>query len=80
MGTKGNSEKGATILEYMLCLMVMLPLTLVIIGIFQMATTKMITDYAAYVGARAYSLGYSDTIVQRAVRLASAGASGPDIS
>lgn len=75
-----NYERGSTITESMLCFIVLIILTFGFLGIFQLFTTKIATEYGAYQAARARSLGYNDAIVMRAGRLGVAAVSGPDIS
>ncbi len=52
---QGGSEYGGAILEYIFCLLILMMFLWAVIGIFQMVTTRMLTDYAAYTGARAHS-------------------------
>lgn len=75
-----HGERGSTIIESMFCSMLLILIGFGFLGIFQLFTTKITTDYAAYQVARARSLGYNDAIIQRVGQLAAAGVSGPDIS
>ena len=75
-----KSEQGATILETMMCILLLCMLFLGLMQIFQWSMAKMLTEYSSFYGNKAYSLGYSYSIARRAARVAATGASGRDIS
>ena len=77
---KKKSERGATILESLMCIMLLCLIFFGLMQIFQWSMAKMLSEYSAYYATKAYSLGYSTSIVERAARIALTGASGQDLS
>ena len=77
---KNKSEQGATILESLVCILLLCLLFFGLMQIFQWSMAKMLSEYASFYTAKAYSLGYSRSIIQRASRVAITGASGKDES
>lgn len=77
---KKNSERGATILESLMCILLLCLIFFGLMQIFQWSMAKMLSQYSSFYAAKAYSLGYSRSIVERASRIAITGASGEDIS
>ncbi|MFA6716673.1 MAG: hypothetical protein WC082_05235 [Victivallales bacterium] len=77
---QNRSERGATIVESLLCILLLCLLFFGLMQIFQWTMAKMLAEYSSFYAAKAYSLGYSYSIIQRAARVAITGASGKDIS
>ena len=77
---KKRTERGATILESLLCILLLCLIFFGLMQIFQWSMAQMLTEYSSFYAAKAYSLGYSRSIVERASRIAITGASGEDIS
>ena len=77
---KKKAERGATILESLICIMLLCLIFFGLMQIFQWSMAQMLTEYSSFYAAKAYSLGYSRSIVERASRIAITGASGQDIS
>lgn len=75
-----KSEKGSTILESLVCIMLLCLLFFGLMQIFQWAMAKMLCEYSSFYVAKAASLGYAQSIVRRAGRVSIMGASGKDIS
>lgn len=79
MRTK-KSERGATILESLMCILFLCLMFFGLMQIFQWSMAKMLSEYSSFYAAKAYSLGYSRSIIERASRIAITGASGEDTS
>jgi len=75
-----KTERGATILESLICIMLLCLIFFGLMQIFQWSMAQMLTEYSSFYAAKAYSLGYSRAIVERASRVAITGASGRDTS
>jgi hypothetical protein len=75
-----KAERGATILESLICIMLLCLIFFGLMQIFQWSMAQMLTEYSSFYAAKAYSLGYSRSIVERASRIAITGASGRDVS
>jgi hypothetical protein len=77
---QNKSERGATIVESTICILLLCMIFFGLMQIFQWSMAKMLAEYASFYTAKASSLGYAHSIVQRASRVAITGASGEDIS
>jgi hypothetical protein len=77
---KKHKERGATILESLMCILLLCLIFFGLMQIFQWSMAQMLTEYSSFYAAKAHSLGYSRSIVERASRIAITGASGEDIS
>ena len=75
-----QSEKGSSILESMIVILLLCLIFFGIMQIFYFAVGDMICRYAAFNGARAWSLGYTPRITQKTIRLSAVGISGKDNS
>ena len=75
-----RSERGATILESLMCILLLCLIFFGLMQIFQWSMAKMLSEYSSFYAAKAYSLGYSRSIAERASRIAITGASGEDTS
>ncbi len=73
-----NREKiaGQSVLESMLCMIVICLVLFGLLQIFQIVNAKLLSDYSAYRSARSYSVGFRDFLIQRSARVAVIGASG----
>ena len=77
---KKKAERGATILESLICIMLLCLIFFGLMQIFQWSMAQMLTDYSSFYAAKGYSLGYSRSIIVRASRVAITGASGQNTS
>ena len=77
---KKKSERGATIFESLMCILLLCLIFFGLMQIFQWSMAKMLSEYSSFYAAKAYSLGYSRSIIERASRIAITGASGEDVS
>ncbi len=77
---KKKFEHGATILESLMCILLLCLIFFGLMQIFQWSMAKMLSEYSSFYAAKAYSLGYSRSIVERSSRIAITGASGQDVS
>ena len=77
---KKRAERGATILESLICILFLCLIFFGLMQIFQWSMAQMLTEYSSFYTAKAYSLGYSKSIIERASRVAITGASGRDMS
>lgn len=67
---------GQSILESMLCMIVLCLILFGLLQVFQIAVAKLLTEYAAFRSARSYAVGFRDFLIQRSSRVAAIGASG----
>lgn len=74
-GGDGNN-KGQTIVENMLCMLIICIILIGFLQIFNIAVAKFLSSYSAYRAARSYSVGFRDFLITRSVRVAGIGASG----
>ena len=77
---KKRAERGATILESLICILFLCLIFFGLMQIFQWSMAQMLTEYSSFYTTKAYSLGYSRSIIERASRVAITGASGRDMS
>ncbi len=77
---KNKTERGATILESLMCILFLCLIFFGLMQIFQWSMAQMLTEYSSFYASKAYSLGYSRSIIERASRIAITGASGEDTS
>ncbi|MDD5728613.1 MAG: hypothetical protein PHV59_08625 [Victivallales bacterium] len=75
-----KSERGSTILESLMSILLLCLLFFGLMQIFQWTMAKMLTQYSSFYAGKAYSLGYARSIAVRAARIAATGASGHDTS
>jgi hypothetical protein len=75
-----KSEKGSSILESMIAILLLCLIFFGIMQVFSFAMGNMICRYSAFNGARALSLGYTPRITEKTVRLSAMGISGKDRS
>lgn len=74
--SKRNSERGSTIIESVLVTLVLAIILFGLLQIFQLSSSQLIADYAAFRAARSASVGFNDTFAAREGRVNAIGASG----
>lgn len=72
--TKDTS--GQTIVESLMCSMIIMIILVGLLQIFHTAVASLITDYSAFRTARSYCVGFTDYLVKRSARVGAIGASG----
>ncbi len=77
---RNRHENGSTILESLLCMIIICLVLFGLMQFFYVMVAQMLTDYAAFYTARSKSVGFADYLSDRAGRVASIGASGPIIN
>ncbi len=77
---KLRNQTGASMVETLFAMVVMLLIFFGLVQIIVWASGKMICEYAAFQVARGRSMGYTNNIIMKAGRVAAMGASGRDIS
>ena len=75
-----KDETGASILESMIAIMLLCLIFFGVMQVFSFAMDQMVCRYAAFNGAKAWSLGYTPRITEKTVRLSAMGISGKDYS
>lgn len=78
--TRRRRQRGSSMLESIMCILLLFFVFACMLQLYQWISRQMILDYAAFYGTKALALGYAGENCRKAVRLAAAGASGPDIS
>ncbi len=81
---KGNCQKkrsgrrirGQSVLESLLCMIVLCLILFGFLQIFNIAIAKMLTEYSAYRAARSYAVGFRSHLISRSSNVAAIGASG----
>lgn len=68
--------QGQTILESLLCMLVICITFIGLLQIFNLSVAQLLTDYSSFYGARSYAVGFQDYLTQRSCRVAAIGASG----
>lgn len=71
-----KGARGQSILESLLCMIVLCIILFGLLQIFNLAVAKFLTYYSAYRTARSYSVGFADYLLDRGARVASIGGSG----
>jgi len=71
-----KGEHGAAILESFLCMILIGMILFGILQLFQLVVTDMITDYAAFRGARSAAVGFRDELALREALVKAAPVSG----
>jgi hypothetical protein len=77
---KIQAEKGASILESLIAILLLCLIFFGTMQVFHYAMSGMICRYAAFNGAKSWSLGYTKRITEKTVRLSAMGISGKDYS
>lgn len=77
MFAKRKGEHGSAILESFLSMLLLGLILFGILQLFQLVLADMVTDYAAFRGARSAAVGFKDELAVREALIKSAPASGP---
>ncbi len=72
------NQRGATIVESMICMLLLCLILFALLQIFQWTMAKMVCEYSSFYAAKASAVGFADTIVVNAARVAAIAASGQD--
>lgn len=72
------NQRGATIVESMVCMLLLFMVLFALLQIFQWTMAKMVCEYSSFYAAKASAYGFADTIVENAARVAAIAASGQD--
>jgi hypothetical protein len=72
-----RGQRGQTILESTLSMLVLSLILFGLLQIFHLSVAQMITDFSSFYSARSRASGFADYLVQRTSRAASVAASGP---
>ena len=72
------NQRGATIVESMICMLLLCMVLFGLLQIFQWTMAKMVCEYSSFYAAKASAYGFADTIVVNAGRVAATAASGQD--
>lgn len=78
--TSRKGEKGQTIIESVMCMLVICFILFGLLQLFYLSVAQMITDYSAFTSARSAAVGFLNDKVIRNARVASIGASGNLVS
>jgi hypothetical protein len=77
---KKRRERGATMVESLMAIAVLLMVFFGMYRIFDFTVANMICEYASFYAAKSWSLGYRPATTRRAARVAAMPASGRDYS
>ena len=77
---KKKTERGATILESLISIMLLCLIFFGLMQIFQWSVAQMLAEYSSFYAAKTYSQGYASNLVKHYSQGAIAGTSGKDIS
>ena len=77
---KCHGERGSAILESFLSMILLGMILFGILQLFQLAVADMVTDYAAFRGARSAAVGFRDEYAIREALIKSAPVSGPMVA
>ena len=77
---KCHGERGSAILESFLSMILLGMILFGILQLFQLAVADMVTDYAAFRGARSAAVGFRDEYAIREALIKSAPVSGPMVT
>ncbi len=72
------NQRGATIVESMVCMLLLCMTLFVLLQVFQWVMAKMVCEYSSFYAAKARAYGFEDTIIVNAARVAAIAASGQD--
>lgn len=75
-----KGERGSAILESFLAMILLGMILFGILQLFQLAVADMVTDYAAFRGARSAAVGFRDEYAIREALIKSAPVSGPMVA
>lgn len=72
----GRDAKGQTIVESLICSIIIMIILVGLLQIFQIGVAKLLTDYSAFRTARSSCVGFADYLLDRSSRVGAIGASG----
>lgn len=72
------NQRGATIVESMVCMVLLCLVLFALLQIFQWTMAKMVCEYSSFYAAKARAVGFADTLVIKFARVAAIAASGQD--
>ncbi len=72
----GSDARGQTIVESLMCSMVVMIILVGLLQLFQIYIAKLLTDYSAFRTARSSCVGFADYLLDRSSRVGAIGASG----
>ncbi len=72
----GRDANGQTIVESLMCSMIIMIILVGLLQIFHLGVAKLLTDYSAFRTARSSCVGFADYLVDRSARVGAIGASG----
>lgn len=72
------NQRGATIVESMVCMVLLCLVLFALLQIFQWTMAKMVCEYSSFYAAKARAVGFADTLVIKFGRVAAIAASGKD--
>jgi hypothetical protein len=72
----GKNARGQTIVESLMCSMIIMIILVGLLQIFHLAVARLLTDYSAFRTARSSCVGFADYLVDRSARVGAIGASG----
>ena len=71
-----NRQKGQSILESVLCMLILCLILFGLLQVFHLAVAQLVTDYSAFYTARSYAVGFAPYLTDRSAKVASIAASG----
>ena len=71
-----SGERGSTMIEAVICMLIICLILFGLLQIFYITAAQMITDYSAFRAARSETVGFNEEIVEREGRLKAIAASG----
>ena len=71
-----RDASGQTIVESLMCSMVIMIILVGLLQIFHIGVAKLLTDYSAFRTARSSCVGFADYLIDRSSRVGAIGASG----
>lgn len=74
------NQRGSTIVESMMCIMLLCLVFFGLLQIFQWSVAKMLCEYSSFYATKGRALGYANSIILRGAQIAATGASGQDNS
>lgn len=75
-----HGERGATIVETMMAIAILMFIFFGMYRIFDFTVANMICEYSSFYAAKSWALGYRPATTRRAARVAAMPASGRDLS
>ena len=72
------NQRGATIVESMICMLLLCLVLFGLLQVFQWTMAKMVCEYSSFYAAKARAVGFADTLSVKFARVAAIAASGQD--